>query len=141
MNYYPGTNELKDVCILDEKSRFWNAPNLTELLETIKTQIEEKKGKFIGTLNQPEYNTIDLMEAAFLCENPRVVENRLYVDLKILHTEKGLVLKHLIEDTIPKNLSTHFRFVLTGIGIADEDMSIRDYQVSTVNLAPFNENE
>jgi hypothetical protein len=48
---------------------------------------------------------------------------------------KGNFLKDLIETTIPENLSTHFRFVLSGTGILDEDMSVRDYQVLSVYLA------
>ncbi len=134
MNYYPETKEIKDVSILDERSRFWNAPNLTELVNTIKDQIEEKKGKFICTLDSKGVNPIILAEVAFMCETPRVIENRLYVDVKILETPKGKVLKDLIETIIPENLSTHFRFILSGIGILDEDMSVRDYQVLSVNF-------
>lgn len=135
MNYYPETRELKDVCILDERSRFWNAPNLTELVNTIKEQIEEKKGRFICTLDSSGPDPIVLEEVAFMCENPKVIENRLYVDLKIVGTPKGNFLKDLIETIIPENLSNHFRFVLSGIGILDEDMSVRDYQVASVYLA------
>ncbi len=136
MNYYPETKEIKDVCVLDERSRFWNAPNLTELVNIIKEQIEEKKGKFIGTLESQGIAAIILADIAFMCENPKVIENRLYVDVKILETPKGKFLKEMIETTIPENLSTHFRFVLSGIGTLDEDMSVRDYQAISVYLSP-----
>lgn len=136
MNYYPKIKELKDVCILDERSRFWNAPNLTELVNTIKEQIEEKKGKFFGTLESQGIVAIILADVAFMCENPKVIENRLYVDVKILETPKGKFLKEMIETTILENLSTHFRFALNGFGTLDEDMSVRDYQAISVYLTP-----
>lgn len=136
MNYNPETKEVKDVCILDEESRFWNAPNLPELVNTIQEQLsskaEQKAG--VGIFGYSSDYVVDLDRVAFTYKNPRVVENKIYIDVDILDTPMGKIVRCLFDEIAGTAISDIYRFTLTGIGIVNDDRSVQDYQLSCVNL-------
>ena len=136
MNYNPETKEIKDVCILDEQSRFWNAPNLSELVNTIQEQLsskaEQKNG--MGIFGYSSDCVVDLDRVAFTYKNPRVIENKIYIDVEISDTPMGKIVKCLFDDVAGTTISDIYRFTLTGIGIVNYDRSVQDYQLSCVNL-------
>lgn len=115
------------VCITDEKSVPFNAPNSIELIEQIKNQINTKveTGSNLGVVNNGWDNlTIDLSKVAFSYSNPQIINSKLYVDLQILETPKGDNLKKMLD----------FRGTTVGVGIVNEDKSIRDFELCYVKV-------
>jgi hypothetical protein len=140
MKYFSETKEIKDVCVLGEDSRFWGAPNLSELLETIRVQMENNSYR-VGIIG--EFNIEDV---AFLYDTPRITENGLYVDVKIMDTPKGRLMidsltescRHIINASykIPLPASYvvdipagFYRITLVGTGMLESDNSVRDYRL------------
>lgn len=115
------------VCITDEKSVPFNAPNSIELIEQIKNQINTKveTGSNLGVVNNGLDNlTIDLSKVAFSYSNPQIINGKLYVDLQILETPEGYNLKKMLD----------FRGTTVGVGIVNEDKSIRDFELFYVKV-------
>ena len=141
MIFLKETNEIKDVCVTEEDTKLFSYTNYDFLVEEIKTQIEEKisnKTNY-GDLGYNDVNNpygLKLSSIAFKYSNPRIIENKLYLDLKILDTPKGKFMSSLISDFDNSKL---FRTVLTGIGTLEEDKSISDYKLITVNFVWKNE--
>lgn len=136
MNYHKETNELTDVCVTEEWSILFSANNSFELMQNIKGQIEElisKKNNF-GVSGFIDCTCItNLSDVAFQYHNPRIIENKLYLDLKILDTPKGKFMSGLVSE--PDNLNL-YRVVLTGVGTIKEDGGIDDYSLVSVNFVP-----
>lgn len=81
-------NKLLNVCVLDETSRFYNVPNSKELIEEIKQQMEthieiQKNYVINGNTVLGSYNLSDIFSTY---DNPKIVDNQLYIDLKLLNT-------------------------------------------------------
>jgi hypothetical protein len=136
MNYYKETNELKDVCVTEEWSIPFSANNSVELIQNIKGQINEliSKKSNLGVVGFIDYTCItNLSDVAFQYYNPRIIENKLYLDLKILDTPKGKFMSGLVSEPDNKNL---YKVVLTGIGTLKEGGGIADYYLVTVNFVP-----
>lgn len=115
------------VCITDEKSVSFNTPNSIELIEQIKKQINTKveTGSNLGVVDNGWDNlTIDLSKVAFSYSNPQIINGKLYVDLQILETLEGNNLKKMLD----------FRATTVGVGIVNEDKSIRDFELSYVKV-------
>jgi hypothetical protein len=147
MKYFSETKEIKDVCVLGEDSRFWSAPNLSELLETILVQMENNPHR-MGIYGESKLDCrISLNDVAFIYESPRIIENKLYVDVKLMDTPKGrLIIDILTEYILSKyNITTQrcvvdipsevYRITLVGIGTLDSDNSVKDYILSYLNFA------
>lgn len=117
------TNEIKNVCITDEQSVPYNATNSTEVIESMKEQILEKveKSYNYGIWGYPDINC-PLGELAFTYDNPQIVDGKLYVDLKILDTTKGKVVRDLID----------YRVTTAIHGFIKEDRSIEYHSLSAV---------
>jgi hypothetical protein len=136
MNYYKETNELKDVCVTEEWSIPFSANNSVELIQNIKGQINEliSKKSNLGVVGFIDYTCItNLSDMAFKYYNPRISDNKLYLDLKILDTPKGKFMSGLVSEPDNKNL---YKVVLTGIGTVKEDGVIDDYSLVSVNFVP-----
>jgi hypothetical protein len=136
MNFYKETNELKDVCVTEEGSIPFSANNSVELIQDIKGQIDEliNKKSNLGVVGFINYNySINLSDVAFKYYNPRIIESKLYLDLKILDTPKGKFMSGLLSELDNSNL---FRVVLTGIGTVKEDGVMDDYSLVSVNFVP-----
>jgi hypothetical protein len=136
MNYHKETNELKDVCVTEEWSIPFSANNSVELIQNIKGQINEliSKKSNLGVVGFIDYNCItNLSDIAFKYYNPKIIDNKLYLDLKILDTPKGKFMSGLVSEPDNKNL---YKVVLTGIGTLKEGGGIADYYLVTVNFVP-----
>jgi hypothetical protein len=136
MNYHKETNELKDVCVTEEGSILFSANNSVELIQDIKGQIDEliNKKSNLGVVGFINYNySINLSDVAFQYYNPRIIESKLYLDLKILDTPKGKFMSGLVSEPDNKNL---YKVVLTGIVTIKEDGVIDDYFLVSVNFVP-----
>ena len=136
MKFYKDTNELKDVCVTEDGSILFNATNSVELIQNIKSQIDElidKKSNLgvVGFNNFNNPSTYNLSDVAFQYYNPRIVENKLYLDLKILDTPKGKFMGGLVSESDSSNL---YRVVLTGVGLTKENGVIDDYSLVSVNF-------
>ncbi len=136
MNYHKETNELKDVCVTEEWSIPFSANNSVELIQNIKGQIDEliSKKSNLGVVGFMDYNCLtNLSDIAFKYYNPRIIGNKLYLDIKILDTPKGKFMSGLVSE--PDNLNL-YKVVLTGIGTIKEDGIIDDYSLVSVNFVP-----
>jgi uncharacterized protein YjgD (DUF1641 family) len=136
MKFYKDTNELKDVCVTEDMSIPFSATNSVELIQNIKSQIDEliNKKSNLGVVGFIDYNypsTYNLSDVAFQYYNPRILENKLYLDLKILDTPKGKFMSGLVSEPDNSNL---YRVVLTGVGFTKEDGVIDDYSLVSVNF-------
>jgi hypothetical protein len=154
MNYFSETKEIKDVCVLGEDSRFWSAPNLSELLETILVQMENNPHR-MGIYGESKLDCrISLNDVAFIYESPRIIENKLYVDVKLMDTPKGRLIIDILTEYCgcilsKNNITTQrrvvdipsevYRITLVGIGTLDSDNSVKDYMLSYLNFVsvPF----
>jgi hypothetical protein len=136
MNFHKEINELKDVCVTEEGSIPFSANNSVELIQNIKGQIDEliNKKSNLGVVGFINYNySINLSDVAFQYYNPRIIESKLYLDLKILDTPKGKFMSGLVSEPDNKNL---YKVVLTGIGTVKEDGVMDDYSLVSVNFVP-----
>jgi hypothetical protein len=136
MNFHKETNELKEVCVTEEWSIPFSVNNSVELIQNIKGQIVElisKKSNF-GVVGFIDYNCIiNLSDIAFKYYNPRIINNKLYLDIKILDTPKGKFMSGLVSELDNLNL---YKVVLTGIGTIKKDGVIDDYSLVSINFVP-----
>ena len=129
-------NKLLNVCVLDETSRFYNVPNSKELIEEIKQQMEthieiQKNCVINGNTVLGSYNLSDIFSTY---NNPRIVDNQLYIDLKLLNT---LLSKRLIDIIkIYEGEICPIKFGLSMIAEVKEDGSIINPELICINLLP-----
>lgn len=129
-------NKLLNVCVLDETSRFYNVPNSKELIEEIKQQMEthieiQKNYVINGNIVLGSYNLSDIFSTY---NNPRIVDNQLYIDLKLLNT---LLSKRLIDIIkIYEGEICPIKFGLSMIAEVKEDGSIINPELICINLLP-----
>lgn len=129
-------NKLLNVCVLDETSRFYNVPNSKELIEEIKqqmeTHIEIQKNYVIN--GNTVLGSYDLPDIFSTYDNPRIVDNQLYIDLKLLNT---LLSKRLIDIIkIYEGEICPIKFGLSMIAEVKEDGSIINPELICINLLP-----
>jgi len=136
MKFYPETNELKGVCVTEDGTIPMGAGNSKSLIQNIRDQMDKKikDRQCIGILGYNDSYTVKLESVAFVYDNPHIIDDKLYVDVKVLNTPNGKIMKKLISD-LARNNHRLYRFVLTGIGIYKED-DIVDYSLISVNFVP-----
>jgi hypothetical protein len=130
MKYYPETKELKGVCVTDDGTMPHRATNSSDLMLNIKSQMEDLicDGCTMGVFGLNGDVFISLSNAAFTYSNPQIIDNKLYIDIKLLDTPKGLLIQNIVDDL------SNCQFVLSGIGVVEQDKSITDYKLISVNF-------
>lgn len=130
-------NKLLNVCVIDKNSRFYSVPNSKELIEDIKNQmevnIENRKNCVIG-------KPYDLSDIIALYDNPKIIDDELYVDMKFLNTPISKLIintfKLYAEESLPIKL-----FGVSMIGEVKEDNSIINTELVCINLLRYLENK
>jgi hypothetical protein len=138
-NFVEEENKLLNICVIDKSSRFYSVPNSKELIEDIKNQmevhIETQKNCVIGNSQSGiSYNLVDIIA---LYNNPKIIDNELYVDMKFLNTPISKPIIDIIKAYAEESLPIKFRVSM--IGEVKEDGSILNTELVCINLLRYND--
>lgn len=128
-------NILLNVCVIDKNSRFYSVPNSKELIKDIKNQmevhIENQKNCVIG--NSLFDISYDLSDIIALYNNPKIIDDELYVDMKFLNTpiSKQIIdiFKLYAKESLP------IKFGVSMIGEVKADNSIINAKLICINIS------
>lgn len=134
-------NILLNVCVIDKNSRFYSVPNSKELIKDIKNQmevhIENQKNCVIG--NSLFGISYDLSDIIALYNNPKIIDDELYVDMKFLNTpiSKQIIdiFKLYAKESLP------IKFGVSMIGEVKADNSIINAKLICINISGYLENK
>lgn len=138
-NFIEEENKLLNVCVIDKNSRFYSVPNSKELIEDIKNQMEvhiKSQKNFVINNKSSEtlYNLTDIIASY---NNPKIIDNELYVDMKFLDipTTKPIVaiIKEYAQESLP------IKFGVSMVGEVKEDGSILNTELVCINLLGYND--
>lgn len=133
-NFVEEENKLLNVCVIDKSSRFYNVPNSKELMEDIKNQMEvhigEQKNCVIG--NSPSGTSYYLTDIIASYNNPKIINNELYVDIKFLNVPTTKLIVAIFKEYAQESLP--IKFGVSIIGEVKEDNSIINTQLVCINL-------
>ena len=110
--------------------------NSVEVMERIKEQIAEKiENKHNMGVLDDDGLVVNLCNVAFKYYNPQIIDNKVYVDIEVFDTPKGLIMKQLFKS------NDDFRCTTIGHGTVIDHNIIVDYNLSYINAKPsYNQN-
>lgn len=139
MNFIEKENKLLNVCVIDKNSRFYSALNSKKLIQDIKNQMEvhiENQKNFVIN-NKTSGASCNLTDIIAIYNNPKIVNNELYVDIKFLDvlTIKPIVaiIKGYAQESLP------IKFGVSMIGEVKGDGSILNTELVCINLLRYND--
>lgn len=121
--------DLSRVAILKEGVNINGIKYSKEVIESIKHQIDEKQ--FFGELRCDEvkvdYFSTDLSKASHQIINPRIEDDSLIVEIKVLDTHEGNRLRTLVDS------KASMKFSAVGMGTVNFQNQVSDYRLLYVN--------
>lgn len=140
-NFVEEDNKLLNVCVIDKSSRFYSVPNSKELIEDIKNQMEVhiENQKNCVICNSPSDISCNLTDIIAFYNNPKIIDDELYVDMKFLNTpiSKSIIdiIKEYAKESIP------IKFGVSMVGEVKEDNSIVNTKLVCINLLKYLDNK
>lgn len=101
----------KKVCILKQDT-YSNIKEYDKFLQSIKEQIETKitEGINLGTFeHEPKSNCMEILlhDIAFTYVNPEIIDNKLYVNIRPIKTNRGDQLKNFFDNELDLKFKVH----------------------------------